>query len=313
MSAESTCPPEHQHGVTCYRQHGCRCRDCRVVLADYARNRYRLKAQGRFVDRYVPAAPVREHVLALKAQGVGWSQTATLAGVKKSTVARLLHGRTGAEGDPRRGEMLQRISRDTADRILAVRADLTTMSKNAKIPARGARRRMQALMARGWSRQKIARQMGMLPENFHRLMLEDSVTVRVHLALAETYERIWNVAPPTSTQPDRQSVSRAMNEARRASWPAPLAWDDIDEDETPAVADEEVEVDEVAVELAIAGESVTLTPAERRAAVRELNAVGRSDGAIAAALTCNIRTVERIREELSLPAAVGFDRERIVA
>ena len=61
-------------------------------------------------------------------------------------------------------------------------------------------------------------------------------------------------------------------------------------------------VDEINVELAMAGESVTLTVAERRECVRRLHRLRYSDRAIAERLGCCDKTVLRARKHLGLPA-----------
>jgi hypothetical protein len=106
---------------------------------------------------------------------------------------------------------------------------------------------------------------------------------------------------------------RARRLAARYRWAPAFAWDDIDTD--PAVPTTEKDagapdpIDDIAVELALAGLGVRLTPGERRACVRVLHSKRWSDEAIAARLRCASKTVGRIREELGLPAWVYSDIE----
>lgn len=62
-------------------------------------------------------------------------------------------------------------------------------------------------------------------------------------------------------------------------------------------------VDDVAVERALAGESITLTPAERRAAIATLLRRGRSAGSIATLLGLNFSMVTREVQRSATPAA----------
>lgn len=57
-------------------------------------------------------------------------------------------------------------------------------------------------------------------------------------------------------------------------------------------------VDEIAVELAVAGQPTHLRPAERRAAVRDLLATDLSGSEMAKRIGCTDRTIWRIRKEL---------------
>lgn len=81
----------------------------------------------------------------------------------------------------------------------------------------------------------------------------------------------------------------------------------------PSKAQQEAFRDEVAIDLAMAGERVPLTSAERREAVRRLHATRVTDREIAERLGLNVRTVFRIRAELGLPAAVGRDGKAIAS
>jgi hypothetical protein len=71
--------------------------------------------------------------------------------------------------------------------------------------------------------------------------------------------------------------------------------------------------DDVAVDLAVSGQRVELTPAERREALRRLHAARLSDPQIAERLGLHVRTVLRLRSELGLPAAVGHDGKAVAS
>ncbi len=111
----------YAHGTLAkYKFEGCRCTPCRLAKNEYERRRYRLAGYGR--PAHVPAGPVREHVKSLMAtpspgsrDGIGYARIAKLAGVSRGAVARLIYGEKGKE--------TKRIKRETAERLMKVRAD----------------------------------------------------------------------------------------------------------------------------------------------------------------------------------------------
>lgn len=307
------CPAGHRHGAssTCYNQHGCRCSECRAGRAAIQRKRMKAKAYGRYQPPYdlVPAEPVREHVWMLMDFGIGYQRVAEVSGVSDTTVSRLIYGRKGGPAArQRRGEVVMQIVRASAERILAVKPDIDNMAEGRAIPARGFQRRAQALAANGWSLTSIGRRLGLSPQNFHGMMRAERVEVRTHRAMVALFDELWDEKPTAATGEQRAWVVRTKEFARKRRWLPPLAWDDIDNDIEPPVAEADEEmVDEIAVQLAMSGESVRLSPLERREAIRRLNAVKLGDGEIAARIGIAHRSVFRIRQELGLPAAVGAD------
>ena len=131
---------QHVHGTpTAYKLDRCRCVPCTDAATDAERRRR--------LDLFIGAAPtridateVREHIRALGSEGLGYKQVAHLAGVAPSTVAKIINR------DPKRvdGRPQQRVTPETAERILAVRATLDTVSDGASIEATGTARRLQA-------------------------------------------------------------------------------------------------------------------------------------------------------------------------
>lgn len=302
--AEFVCPPDHKHGLSgvCYTMHRCRCDECRRVRSETDLRRAKLHAYGRWVDPYVPAEPVREHLQYLREFGLGWKRIAAISGIGNTAVESLIYGRKGGNGDPRKGEVATRVLRRKADAILAVKPDISLLAGGVTIPSRGVHRRIQALVAIGWSQSKLAERIGMEPGNFAGVMHRPQVLVSTHRAVAAMYEELWCTAPAHVVWREKIAYSRSLNYAQAHRWLPPLAWDDIDNDVEPPVPDEDCAIDEMAVEMAMHGEPVNLTPAERREAVTRLHAERWSDQRIAATLRCADRTVWRIRQELNLEA-----------
>jgi len=310
---KTICPADHKHdgSSTCYIQHQCRCVPCKVHHSNMEKYRQKQKAYGRFDTGLVDAEPVREHMMMLAGFGLGYKRVAALAGIGITPARNLIWGRQ--EPGPRYGEMQKRVKRETAEALLAVRPDIHNLASRAYISSRATHRRLQALVAIGWSQSKLAGRLGVDPGNFHGLMNSEQVTVRRHLQVADLFEELWNRRPPAEGHRDKIAYSRSLSYAKKRRWLPPLAWDDVDTDPEPPVSDEPGGVDEVRVFLAVSGDRVRLTPEERRAAVVELHRARLSDTAIGGRLHCAPRTVIRIRQDLDLPAVVGADKELIVA
>lgn len=198
---------------------GCRCRPCSAANRDAESKRTRLKTYGQW-EPYVDAGPAREHVRALAGCGIGWKRAAELAGVSTGAMSKLLYG--GPSDRP----PSKRIRPATAARILAVQPSPSSLASRALIPAIGTQRRLQALVAIGWSQARLAARLGMLRPNFGHLMLRPHVAAATARAVLELYRELWNMPPAEDGHRAKISASRARNHARAHGWPPPAAWDD---------------------------------------------------------------------------------------
>ncbi|WP_309129456.1 hypothetical protein [Microbacterium sp.] len=309
VSTAGTCPPDHPHNTTCYLRHQCRCAACKTFRAATERTRRREQAYGTYTRGRVDVAPVREHIQWLRSQGMGPRRIAAVSGVPYSAICRIVWGQR------RDGERMVQstIASTTAQVLLAVRPELNVLADHALIDATGYRRRLQALMAHGWSLPAIVRA---LPDEATELQLRPWVyATRITAANARTivsiFDRLELATPPQETPQERAIAQRTRRFAARHRWAPALAWDDIDTDPTPPAIDQPAgdPLDEIAIELALAGRGVRLTPGERRVCVRKLHTLRWSDPAIAERLRCASKTVERIREELGLDAWPTIDQE----
>jgi hypothetical protein len=147
------------------------------------------------------------------------------------------------------------------------------------VPSLGARRRVQALRAAGWSRQRIAEAAGWETSGALRYIdRSDTITRTTHERVAEVYERLAMKPPP-----DEMAARRARTWARRQGHPQPLAWWDIDDpNEVPDSGSDphgrnRDDLDPVVVDRLLAGEHVDSTRAERDEAMRRWRAAGRSE------------------------------------
>lgn len=263
----------HQHGTyACYVLDGCKCLPCAKASSDYESNRKRQVAYGRW-NNLVDAEPARQHVRQLMDQGMGLKRIVVVSEVAQGLLWKLMYGKRQADGTQRKSS---RIRRETETKILAVRLDL---ADGARVPSIGAVRRLQALVAIGWSQSKIARRLGMagnlgLIVHGHR----PEITVAHDKAIRALYAEWSMQLPPANEWRDKIAAARSRHYAEAHGWLAPLAWDDEaldDADATPLAAGYEpprmhaTDIDEVAIERRMAGDlSVTLNRAEKFELVR---------------------------------------------
>lgn len=294
------CPPSHPHDLdSCWAEHRCRCGQCRHLRAmDRQRRRNRLIAYGRdheFRPERVPVGPVREHVAGLMVHA-GLERIADAAQVSRSQVLDIYFGPRGADRQHRRGKP-QTVRATVAERLSTLRPDDIDA---ALVPAVGTMRRLQGLVSIGYTETELSERLGMLVTNFNRLILgrRGRVTAATYQTTRAVFAELW-AHPKAGGWADN---ARAVAKSHR--WVGPLAWDDIDDPaELPNVRGEAVGgdgLDETAIDLAMHGERVKLTPAERREAVTRLHRERWSDARIGSALGCDDRTVLRIRQELGL-------------
>ena len=286
----------HEHGTRlAYTLDGCRCYPCALARSTYTRG---LLTGGR--STFVDAAPVREHVRELLAGGMGTRAIAAASGVSRSGLRSLLDGRKRDDG---RVEPPKRhVTRDVADRLLAVSLDVERMGGAALIDSTGTRRRLRALAAIGWSNVKLARELGMTPSNYGAFLARPTVLARHAREVRELYDRLSATPPTPTSNYDRVGIERVKAGARRNGWVGPLAWDDETIDDPAARPDvgrfrDDVDiVDEVAIHRAMRGDrEVRLRIAERAEVIRRLVALGLNDQEIERRTGISSRTALRIR------------------
>lgn len=205
------------HGTRASYVKGCKCAPCRAANARYAKlAKYRA---DKGITVLVDAAPVKAHLEQLRAAGIGKRTIAARSGVALTVISRLIGIDTSRPA--------RRVHPDTARKLLAVTVD--DHADGSFTDALGARRRLQALVALGWTQTEIATRIGWTTANLNRITLGHvaQVTRATHTLIDELYEQL-SMRPGPST--------RAQGVARRRGWVPPLAWDDIDDPlEQPAV------------------------------------------------------------------------------
>jgi AraC-like DNA-binding protein len=300
VTRECTHPQaRHRHGTrAAYVKDRCRCPDCTAANTAASRTATRERIYRRW-HPYVDADPVRERITALRAAGIGVERIAKLAGLSVSHIRQL------AQHDRGDSPTTQRVRPSTAKRVLGIHIDDPRRAAGSRVDATGTRRRLQALIATGWTAELLAAELGRRPNTLHRSMTSASVTARTAHEVASLYERLCNATPPRATSEQAAAANAARAHAAAQGWLPPLAWDDIDTDTTPSAPtagpSQRNDIDEIAVERALAGDHISyddLTAVEQQEVVRRLTARGASIRDIAAQLGTTKRTVSRRRASL---------------
>lgn len=276
----------HQHGTrACAVLDGCKCLPCAKANAAAERHRKRETAYGRW-QPYVDAQPTREHVESLRAAGMGLKQVAKASGVAHGVLSKLIYGERGMAPS-------KRVRWETAVRLQVTRADLGNLAERNFVDGLGTRRRVQALVALGWSQSKLGARLGMAQGNLWRIMeLGTPIRASTARAVSRLYDELWDSAPPATDQRERISVNRSLRHARERGWAPPMAWDEGAIDD-PAAMPNVVGHDEGRVRAVLAGTLVdgdedlelALTVADRVAVLRHCQEVLRLTVAEAALRT----------------------------
>ena len=206
---------QHCHGTdAAYRHCGCRCDACKA-----ARSRARKRPNCR-----VDAPRARNLLRRLTTTGYSLEQISEASGVSRWTLTRI---RTGAQVTT---------TRATMSRLVAMAALTPAPTKTrAFVTPVGAVRRLQALMARGFSSVFLAGKMGCDPRTVRFVVAEErQLSPQLCQKAGAVYEELWNKDPLAEGMSDH-GVSLAMRMAGKYSFVPPLAWDDdaIDDPGSP--------------------------------------------------------------------------------
>lgn len=207
----------HHHGTRlAYRKDGCGCDPCCAASSAYEKHRLRQRMYGR--SPWTDAAPVVKHIATLRANGMGSVTIGRLAGVSAATIDRLSY----VIG----GQRAKQLRNETAARILAVQPKATALAPAALLPNVGTRRRLEALVAVGWSMKALAFRLGRPSPSLRRTMRSELVLAATARAVTALYDELWDQAPPASTAYKAAAVAKTKRYAVDHGWAPPLAWDD---------------------------------------------------------------------------------------
>lgn len=283
---------QHEHGTrAAYVLDRCGCSPC--TQANTAGERRRTTgilygAPGGLID----AEPARRHVKELREAGLSLVRIAALSGVGQGTVNALVYGVPVRQQPPP-----AHVRSDTARRLLAVQFDPNQVAAGRRIDATGTHRRLQALATLGWSIPALAVRAELTSRSLRRALTTTTVTADTARTIAALYDHLHATPAPRRTAHERAAAKKAAAHARTTGWAPPHAWDDIDNDPPDNTDDPAADtiVDDVAVERAMNGQPVRLTPTERREAVARLTRRGLSARRIAELLHTTSRTIVRVR------------------
>lgn len=177
----------------------------------------------------VPTTRVVEHIALLRRSGLGMYRIAELAGVSRPTLYHLVSSTTARRQDT--------VTADTEARVLAIRPSLSLVARHRLVEATGTRRRVEALMAIGWSSLRIAAHAGVTPTVISSIHRAERCELGTALAVRATYDALWDQVPPQRNRGEKAGYTRARNRATAEGWVSPLAWDDDAIDDPAAVPD----------------------------------------------------------------------------
>lgn len=217
-------------------------------LLDRRRKRYEYARHCGHPTSLVDAAPIRAHVHALTALGwlpgtiAAWARVGTGAGVVR--IAQGLHVDAERKWLP----------------ILDLPLTLHVASHipdPLHVPAEGAVRRIEALLAMGWRHPDLTPRLGLRSCRITRCDQGRHISARSWRAIAATYTDLADTPGPSPLTASR---------SRRAGNRPPAAWDDIDSptEQPTSVVDDDL-VDDVVVARVLAGERLPTTRAEKLA------------------------------------------------
>jgi len=206
----------HEHGTaTMYRRDDCHCPACsaayRVDRNLWYRDK-RLKGTG----GYLPVQPVEKHLNSL-VTSMTRQDIAARSGVCLETISKVLNGHRKS------------VTQTTAEALLGVRP--APPKHNGYLPALGMQRRLQALVAEGWSVPYLADRLGI-----NRRVLERELHGFRTKGYADTIRRVDALyrelskqqAPLLPSGKGRWGRERYQQWARKQGWVPGAAWDDID-------------------------------------------------------------------------------------
>ena len=155
--------------------------------------------------------------------GIGAAPLADSIGLSASNIREIANSDDG-----------RKVSRKVAQAVESI--NLEALGPNARISARGAVRRLQALATLGYTCGYIQEVYGIRVRGILGRKgggPADQIVVPKFLEIARFYEEHHATPRPIITNADLRSANRAINEAQRNGWHPPAAWDDIDLDPYP--------------------------------------------------------------------------------
>lgn len=162
----------HPHGVRLRYMSGCKCLKCRMANSNYETARAAARRRGDW-NGLVDAAPVRSHLRKLSRAGVGYKTVCAAADVGKTCIFLILCGKR------------HRIRARAARRVLAITP--AARADHSIIKAGATWRRLNQLLEEGFTRTRLARELGSKATKPALQMQHDYVLAVTALKV----ERLW--------------------------------------------------------------------------------------------------------------------------
>lgn len=171
---------------------------------------------------YVEPEPIRQHIAALAETGLTYSQIGRATGVCGDTVVNIAKKRFST------------VQVDTARRLLAMQVParhelhhIVTAGSRC-IESTGTQRRVQALVALGYTQRQILAVLCSIPDssNWNESRVAMIIGKRCPTTVAgATAREVEYVYERLSGQPPRSPAVKSLRRAKRHGWVSPLAWD----------------------------------------------------------------------------------------
>lgn len=224
MDREVIDTPGFPHGETRGYRAGCACFECRNAARLYELNRRKQIAYGRWpLEQKVDTEPIREHLVNLREKGMTAKPVEFVTGIHANTVWRITEGK-----------YWDRVGKETADKLMAVRFDADILPPSTRVPAHGALRRGRALLAFGYPYAWQCEQMGVFRHTFANMARTGGCYAFVWRASRDLYAKYASIPAP-----DSRLAKLSRNRAARLGYPNPYQWDD----DLLDLADEELQAE----------------------------------------------------------------------
>lgn len=198
------------HGTRTSYVKGCRCTPCRRANTTYAaeNTRHLLAVKhGSEEPRLVDSTRTELHIAYLRAHGMGYRRIAEESGVAVTVIARLINLDRSRPAD--------RVRIETQEAILKLRPT------SRLVPGLIAARKLQALVAIGWTQAELAHRLDLSPSNMKPIITGSRPIY------TSTDKKVDQLFRQLQNTPGRSDLAR--DRAKRLKWLPPLAWDDIDD------------------------------------------------------------------------------------
>lgn len=177
------------------------------------------RPHGEHSPLWTDAAPAREHAKLLGHQGLSQERIIELSGIKARTFKYLMYGAPSRGYPPAR-----RIMVDNHRRIMSVTATLDNAADMSTLDNEITRRKLEALVAMGWSHQELGNRLHVARTNVGILFKRTRVTGRRARQIRDLFNELWDQRPVKDWH-----FYRTLRHAESRGYVTAMAWDDIED------------------------------------------------------------------------------------